>query len=137
MMSVYMENSLVEKYTVRQHEKRVVVVSIVAEMMENIGRRKMKMCNECKRCDGDLCTYFDNYSDRESTIACILFEPKNPTVFDHITQSVEALAEKLVYWEQNPPESGWTSNIGRRNVYRNYDEAVAATIKELKKEWEK
>ena len=43
-----------------------------------------KMCNECKRCDGDLCSYFDNYSDRESTIACILFEPKKPTVFDHI-----------------------------------------------------
>ena len=57
----------------------------------------MKMCNECKRCDGDRCTYFDNDSDRESTIACILFEPKNPTNGDKIrSMSDEELAELLM-----------------------------------------
>lgn len=94
------------------------------------------MCNECKRCDGDLCTYFDNYSDRESTLACILFEPKKPTVFDHITESVETLAEKLVYrrvvsWDD---EINWYSVGLRGYCFRTKEEAIAATIEELKKE---
>ena len=55
-----------------------------------------KMCNECKRCDGDLCTYFDNYSDRESTIACILFEPKKPTNGDVIRQMSNAELAKFL-----------------------------------------
>ena len=60
------------------------------------------------------------------------------TVFDHITQSVETLANELVYWEQNPPNSGWTSNLIRRGgykIYRTKSEAIAATVEALKKEW--
>lgn len=53
------------------------------------------------------------------------------TVFHRITASPEVLAKKLVFWEQNPPESGWTSNI-IRDVYRKYEEAIAATIEKLK-----
>ena len=90
-----------------------------------------KMCNECKRCDGDLCTYFDNYSDRESTIACILFEPKNPTVFDKITESVETLAQVSVC---KLDEGVYYSHmIG--SFYSTHAKAIAATVAELKKEY--
>ena len=58
-------------------------------------------------------------------------EFKAQTVFHSITQSEETLAEKLMYWEQNPPESGWTSNI-IRDAYRKYEEAFAATAAKLK-----
>lgn len=95
-----------------------------------------KMCNECKRCDGDLCTYFDNYSDRESTLACILFEPQKPTVFDYITQSEEKLAEKFIYTrrEQNGDKCYLsTITVGK---WSSRAEAKAATIEELKKEVE-
>lgn len=103
-----------------------------------------KMCNECKRCDGDLCTYFDNYSDRESTIACILFDPKKPTVFDHITESVESLAEEIVYpykirfayGSEDNWQEYWTSPL-IENFYPTRNEAIATTIKKLKKEWKR
>ena len=91
------------------------------------------MCNECKRCDGDLCTYFDNYSDRESTIACILFEPKKPTLFDRITSSPEVLAEKLVFeifCKEDPDIKGWTSAF--TDVHETKSEAIAATVAKLK-----
>ena len=98
-----------------------------------------KMCNECKRCDGDLCTYFDNYSDRESTIACILFEPKKPTVFDYITQSKEKLAENFIYKILTEyDEYKWRGEIGSINwkseEFDTRAEALIATIVELKKE---
>lgn len=55
-----------------------------------------KMCNECKQCDGDFCNFFEEETDRESTIACILFEPKNPTNADIIRQmSNRELAELI------------------------------------------
>lgn len=107
-----------------------------------------KMCNECKRCDGDLCTYFDNYSDRESTIACILFEPKKQTVFDYITQSEEKLVELLVCQidttkkklivlpeieEQLYVETTWKSTLTGA-FYATKNEAVEATLAELRKE---
>ena len=87
-----------------------------------------KMCNECKRCDGDLCTYFDNYSDRESTIACILFEPLKPTGFDRITASPEVLAEASVY--QNYIGL-WCSPFIKYGKDTK-SEAIAATVAKLK-----
>lgn len=57
------------------------------------------------------------------------------TVFDQITASPEALAVKLVYWDQNPPNSGWTSSLIRRGgykIYRTKPEAIAATVAKLK-----
>lgn len=96
------------------------------------------MCSECKKCDGDRCNYFDNDSDRESTIACIIFEPKNPTVFETITSSPEVLAKELVttsydefkdctiYW-------AWLGN-GRREAYYSESEALAATVAKLKEQ---
>lgn len=93
------------------------------------------MCSECKKCDGDRCNYFDNDSDRESTIACILFEPKNPTVFQQITASPEVLAEKLVI--PNNSGRGYLSIIIDEGVdgygwYKTYTEAIAATLEKLK-----
>lgn len=87
---------------------------------------KYIMCNECEMCDGDRCTYFDNDSDRESTLACILFKPKNPTLFHSITQSPEVLAESLVFWE-----GGWTSRFIKFTT-TNREEAIAATVEKLK-----
>ena len=59
---------------------------------------------------------------------------KSSSVFDHITQSVEALAEKLVYWEHDDWGSWWTSNV-LDEEYSTPAEAIAATVEELKKEY--
>lgn len=96
---------------------------------------KYIMCNECKMCDGDRCTYFDNDSDRESTLACILFEPKNPSLFHQITASPEALAESVVYpYEMAVGGSTfrvyWTSPFVE-NFYPDKSEAFAATLARL------
>lgn len=60
------------------------------------------------------------------------------TVFDKITESVETLAEKLVYmrvvsWDD---EINWYSLALRSHCFRTKEEAIAATIEELKKEVE-
>ena len=94
------------------------------------------MCSECKKADGDRCTYFDNDSDRESTIACILFEPKKPTLFDRITTSPEVLAEKLVFqfigYDGNGLFHGyWKSTITDED-YATKGKAIAATVARLK-----
>ena len=74
------------------------------------------------------------------------------TLFDHLTESVETLAEKLVCEKAvkgNAPIYGdYGSTIGVRTVirnvwrsaltddtYKNRAEAIAATIEELKKGW--
>ena len=95
------------------------------------------MCSECKKCDGDRCNYFDNDSDRESTIACILFEPKNPTVFQQITASPEVLARKVVY-----PVFDYGNSIGVKirgykspflnDIYPTWNLAFEKTLAKLK-----
>lgn len=58
------------------------------------------------------------------------------SVFDHITESVETLAEKMVYiivCEEDTNMRGWTSNVVE-SVFETYAEALAATIEGLKKE---
>ena len=67
---------------------------------------------------------------------CPHFEESKQTVFDYITQSVETLAEELVYiirCEEDPTWTEWGSNIVQ-GVFETREEAVAATIEELKKE---
>ena len=98
------------------------------------------MCSECKKCDGDRCNYFDNDSDRESTIACILFEPKNQTVFQQITASPEVLAEQFVIKQCNHFGGASYKAILLKDKYGNYrdfysrDKAKAATVEYLKQE---
>ncbi len=62
---------------------------------------------------------------------CQHFEELKQTVFDKITESVEALAENLVFWE-----GGWTSRFIKFTT-TNHEDAIAATVEELKKEWKK
>jgi hypothetical protein len=56
------------------------------------------------------------------------------TVFHRITQSPEVLAEKLTYWQYDPEQSrcGWTNNIIVGELYKNYHEAITATVARLK-----
>lgn len=65
-----------------------------------------------------------------------ILDERKPTVFDCITQSEEKLAETLVYmrvvsWDD---EVNWYSVVLRSYCFRTKEEALAATIKELKKE---
>ena len=67
--------------------------------------------------------------------ACEHFlERDKPTVFDRITASPEVLAEKLTYWQYDPEQSrcGWTNNIIVGELYKNYHEAITATVAKLK-----
>jgi hypothetical protein len=56
------------------------------------------------------------------------------TVFHRITASPEVLAEKLTYWQYDPEQSrcGWTNNIIVGELYKNYHEAITATVARLK-----
>ena len=62
------------------------------------------------------------------------------TVFDHIMQSVENLADKLVY-EATTCDSdghilfGYKTTLIPNGFWINKSEAITAIIKELKKEW--
>jgi hypothetical protein len=100
---------------------------------------KNKTCGECKwfnKIVGIHCTWHE-IEMHPNEEACGDFEP--PSVFDHITQSVEALAEKLVYiirCEEDPSFAGWTSNVVQ-SVFETKPEALAETIEELKKEYKK
>ena len=76
----------------------------------------------CPRCDEDL-------TDQDVLPM---------TVFDKITENVETLADLLVYiirCEEDPTWTEWGSNIVQ-GVFETREEAVAATIEELKKEVE-
>lgn len=90
------------------------------------------MCSECKKCDGDRCTYFDNDSDRESTIACILFEPKNPTIFHRITASPEVLAPLLIRVNVSERTGIFYTSRIVCGTWNDEAEAIAATVERLK-----
>lgn len=66
--------------------------------------------------------------------------PRKPTVFDHITESLEALAEKFVYHIYltdclQRKRSYWRSTFFPCNNFSTKEKAIAATIEELKKKW--
>jgi hypothetical protein len=71
---------------------------------------------------------------------CQHFEESKQTGFDHITQSVETLAEKLVYHIyltdcMQRKRSYWRSTFFPCNNFATKEKAIAATIEALKKEW--
>lgn len=72
-------------------------------------------CKKCGKQGRD-----DRFSDR-------------PTLFHRITASPEVLAEKLTYWQYDPDQSrcGWTNSIIAGELYKNYHEAIAATVAKL------
>jgi hypothetical protein len=94
-----------------------------------------KKCGDCKwfnKIVGIHCTWHE-IEMHPNEEACGDFEP--PTVFDHITQSVEKLAEKLVYQR---PDGWWVATIvydGAKFTHK--ETAIAATVAELKREWKK
>lgn len=65
---------------------------------------------------------------------------QKPTVFDRITESVETLAEKLVYKKihslpYDQVSIIWRSTLISHKEFYSESEAIAATVEELKKEW--
>ena len=65
-----------------------------------------------------------------------ILDTHKQTVFDHITQSVEELAEKLVYYEDIMGVIYWFSTVlSRERAFLIKSRAIAATVVELKKEW--
>lgn len=66
------------------------------------------------------------------------------TVFDKITESVEKLAKEIVYpykirfayGSEDNWQEYWTSPL-IENFYPTQNEAIAATVEELKREWKK
>lgn len=64
------------------------------------------------------------------------YPPK--TVFDKITESVETMAEKMVYAVHYGGLYFWHSTlIYPAFPFKTREEAIAATMEELKKEWKK
>ena len=88
--------------------------------------RELAFCRACgakwlKDTDGANCKYFEKITPR--------------TVFDHITQSVETLAEKLVY---QLSDGMWVAILVYDGVkFTHRETAIVATIEELKKEYKK
>jgi hypothetical protein len=56
------------------------------------------------------------------------------TIMDSITSSPETLANTLTYWQYDPDQDkcGWTNNVIVGKLYKNYHEAIAATVEKLK-----
>ena len=130
--------------------------------MSNVDR----CCLNCAYLKTGLCCLFEIVPNPPDKMDCASFIPKvnrisevtenkkiiKQTVFDHITQNVETLAEKLVYEKavkvNAPIYEDYSITIGVRTVirnvwssaltedtYTNRAEAVAGTIEELKKEY--
>lgn len=100
-----------------------------------------RSCEYCKYLtDGCRCKARDEriISSTLFECGCIHFEESKQTVFDHITQSEETLAEKLVYFKERIfPDDIWESTLFFRQSFYSKEEAIAATVEELKKEYKK
>lgn len=81
-----------------------------------------KKCSKCKNYNGNILI----------CESCAHYKPK-PTVFEHITQSVEALAETLVYWDEDL--WAYKSIILEFESFMTKSEALVATVAELKNEY--
>lgn len=120
-----------------------------------MNNKETKTCGECKHYDFvGQCNYVYEFNNiHANDKACEYFEPKIITNGDRIRQmSDEELAEKLVcssYIKKKLPlynmkkqligyktvlHQVWKSSI-TDETYSKKSEAIAATIKELKKEW--
>lgn len=89
------------------------------DIEENSLRGEVIWCN-CNRCK-----YFAKVADFPEQ-----------SVFDKITASPEVLAEKMTYWQYDPDQTrcGWTNNVIVGQLFKNYHEAIAATVAKLKEQ---
>jgi ABC-type molybdate transport system ATPase subunit len=100
------------------------------------------MSEKCIWCGGEVNPnviqgmYYCPHCDEDLTDKDVL----PMTVFDHITESVEALAEKLVYseWIETFGKTllMWNSTVlSPSKHFKSRPEAIVATVAEMKKEW--
>jgi hypothetical protein len=97
-----------------------------------------KTCGECKYYkpyNEKICLYVHRHCVPPKTKACNNFA--SPTVFAHITQSVETLAEEFIekqidQWDDD--DYAYYSYL-TKEWYATEDKAIAATVAELKKEY--
>ena len=99
----------------------------------------------CPLCGGVAVLSGKNFLNEDVYECTVCHEPghhsrfKEKTVFDKITESVEKLAGKLVYYASvkigRETRLGWLSTITGDRFYYLREEAIAATVAELKKEW--
>lgn len=105
------------------------------KMSKNLNN---KICGECRHFEPDnisACCEAVKIICNDKAPACSDFEPKpKPTLFDRITANEETLAKELTYWQYDPDQSrcGWTNNVIVGELYKNYHEAIAATVAKLK-----
>lgn len=98
-----------------------------------------KKCPKCRSTN----TSKDRYAHDQGICyvcadCCYVGDPeefREQTVFDHITESVEALAEKFVYFKYSDVSTDhYGSTIIKGGDWKTEAKAIAATVKELKKE---
>ncbi len=105
-----------------------------------------RSCEYCKYLtSGCRCRLYDRkistaiWFDR----GCQHFEELKQTIFEKITSSMETLAEKLVYHfnlyrntkDGRVKQRHWSSSLTEDYAFETREEAVAATVEKLKKEW--
>ena len=82
--------------------------------------------SKCPKCGSE---YFEVREDD----TCLSCGWQRKTVFHHITESPETLAEKLVYiivCEEDTSIRGWTSSF--TDVHETKEQAFSATVEKLK-----
>ena len=91
-----------------------------------------KLCKECAFWRDEYCSMRrEIISSNVRVLNCEMFELKTiPTLFERITASEEVLALELVTLDCD----GWWAYVGfgKRKSYPTREEAIAATVKELK-----
>ena len=99
-------------------------------------------CGECKYYkpyNEKICRYVHRQCVPQKTKACSNFA--SVTVFDHVTQSMEVLAEKSVYFDCSVCDGDgigypWCSTLfADGGHFATREKAKAATIEKLKKEY--
>ena len=104
--------------------------------------KEEKCCLNCAKLTPSYCEILDYpVTENGELTPCKYFEPKKKTLFHRITTSPAALADKLVFYEEDICMNGkvityWTSNVIQRS-YSTREEAVAATIDALNEPREK
>ena len=101
-----------------------------------MSKRSCEYCRYFR--DGCRCRAMDRRITASNWFeyGCPHFEKRQQTIFDHITQSVEVLAEEFVdaLYDRVTGEYHYYSML-TAEFYDSRKEALAATVAELKKEW--